>query len=175
MKSLIASALATALALATLPSHANTPDPAYEQTRDWVVATITESGGYTSDSAVVTYKEVSMDACQLRFTTLTTTPAGFADTASFTVSLDSLNNVLWGTANDPARSYVLFTTVRPISFSKQSAAAISSRQLRTIDTSTTVASLEFGRPGSDVAQTASHMRAALLRASSLCQVQLASN
>ena len=174
MKSLIGSALATALALATLPSHANTPDPAYEQTRDWVVATITESAGYTSDSAVVTYKDVSMDACQLRFTTLTTTPAGHTDTAAFTVSLDSLSHVLWGVASDPARGYVLFTTVRPISLSRQSAAPILNPQLPAIDTSTTVASLEFGRPGSDVAQTASHMRAALLHASSLCQVLLAS-
>ena len=174
MKSLFASALAVALALATLPSRANTPEPAYEQTRDWVVATITESAGYTSDSAVVTYKDVSMDACQLRFTTVTTTPAGYADAASFVVSLDSLNHVLWGVANDPARGYVLFTTVRPITFSRQSAAHVPTRQLRAIDTSTAVASLEFGRPGSDVAQTASHMRAALLRASSLCQVQLAS-
>jgi hypothetical protein len=174
MKSLIASALAAALTFATLPSLANTPDPAYEQTRDWVVATITESAGYTSDSAVVTYKDVSMDACQLRFTTLTTTLAGHTDTAAFTVSLDSLNHVLWGVASDPDRGYVLFTTVRPMSF-KQSAAPVSNHQLRAIDTSTTVASLEFGRPGSNFAQTASHMRAALLRASSLCQVQLASN
>src|SRR4029077_13495792 len=175
MKSLIASALATALAFATLPCLANTPDPAYEQTRDWVVANITDSAGYTSDSAVVTYKDVSMDACQLRFTTLTPTPAGHTDTAAFTVSLDSLNHVLWGVASDPARGYVLFTTVRPMSFSKQSAAPVSSHQLRAIDTSTTVASLEFGRPGSNFAQTASHMRAALLRASSRGQSQLASN
>jgi hypothetical protein len=174
MKSLFASVLAAALALATLPSRANTPDPAYEQTRDWVVATISESAGYTSDSAVVTYKDVSMDACQLRFTTVTTTPAGYPDAASFAVSLDSLNHVLWGVANDPARGYVLFTTVRPINFSRQTA-QVPTRQPRAIDTSTSVASLEFGRPGSDVAQTASHMRAALLRASSLCQVQLASN
>jgi len=175
MTSLIASALAAALALAALPSRANAPDPTYEQTRDWVVATISESAGYTSDSAVVTYKDVSMDACQLRFTTLTTTPAGYADTAAFIVSLDSLNHVLWGVANDPVRGYVLFTTVRPISLSRQSAAPAPNRQLPVIDTSTTVASLEFGRPGSDVAQTAGHMRAALLHASSLCQVQLASN
>jgi len=174
MKSLFASALAVALALATLPSRANTPDPAYEQTRNWVVATISESAGYTSDSAIVTYKDVSMDACQLRFTTVTTAPSGYADAASFVVSLDSLNNVLWGVANDPARGYVLFTTVRPINFSRQSAPSFPTRQLRAVDTSTSVASLEFGRPGSDVAQTASHMRAALLRASSLCQVQLAS-
>jgi hypothetical protein len=174
LKSLFASALAVALALATRPSRANTPDPAYEQTRHWVVATISESAGYTSDSAVVTYKDVSMDACQLRFTTVTTTPAGYADTATFAVSLDSLSNVLWGVANDPARGYVLFTTVRPISFSRQTA-QIPTRQLQATDTSTTVASLEFGRPGSDVAQTASHMRAALLRAASLCQIQLASN
>jgi hypothetical protein len=174
MKPLFASALAVALALATLPSRANTPDPAYEQTRDWVVASITQFAGYTSDSAAVTYKDVSMDACQLRFTTLTTTPAGYTDAATFDVSLDSLNSVLWGMANDPARGYVLFTTMRPISFSKQSAPRISSRQLRSITTSTTVAALEFGQPGSDVAQIASHMRAALLRASSLCQVQLAS-
>jgi|SRR5579863_1828913 len=173
MKSLFASALAVALALATLPSRANTPDPAYEQTRDWVVATISESAGYTSDSASVTYKDVSMDACQLRFTTVTTAPSGYADAASFVVSLDSLNNVLWGVANDPARGYVLFTTVRPINFSRQSA-QIPTRRPRAVDTSTSVASLEFGRPGSDLAQTASHMRAALLRASSLCQVQLAS-
>jgi len=169
MKFLLASAMAAALVLATLPSRANTPDPAYEQTRDWVVATISSSAGYTSDSAAVTYKDVSMDACQLRFTTVTTTPAGYADAASFVVSMDSLNNVLWGTANDPARGYVLFTTVRPMSFNRQTA------QIPAIDTSTTVASLEFGRAGSDAARTASHMRAALLRVSSLCQVQLASN
>src|SRR6202790_5791855 len=94
MKPMIASVLAIVLASAVPVSHANAPDPAYDQTRDWVVATIIESAGYTTDSAVVTYKDVSMDACQLRFTTLTTTPAGYTDTAAFTVSLDSLNHVL---------------------------------------------------------------------------------
>jgi len=174
MKALIASALAVTLALGTLPSRAHTPDPAYDQTRDWVVATISESAGYASDSAAVIYKDVSMDACQLRFTTLTTTSSGDTDTAIFAVSLDSLNNVLWGVANDPARSYVLFTTVRPINFSQETAPRIFDRQPRTITASTAVAALEFGHPGSDVAETASHMRAALLRASSLCRVQLAS-
>jgi len=174
MRSLIASALAVILVLAALPSHANAPDPAYDQTRDWVVATITESAGYTVDSAAVTYKDVSMDSCQLRFTTLTTTSGGYTDTATFSISLDSLNSVLWGAANEPARGYVLFTTVTAISFSKQNVARITDRQPQTMTTSTNVAALEFGRPGSDGAETAKHMRAALLRASSLCRVQLAS-
>jgi hypothetical protein len=174
MKSLIASALAVVLAVAALPSHANAPDPAYDQTRDWVVATITETAGYAADSAVVTYKDVSMDGCLLRFTTLMTTPEGDSDAATFAVSLDSVNSILWGAANDPARGYVVFTTATPISFSEQTAARIFDRQPRTVRTSTTVAALEFGRPGSDVAQTARHMRAALLRASGLCKIQFAS-
>ena len=174
MKSLIACALAMILFLAALPSRANAPDPAYEQTRDWVVATITESAGYTIDSAAMTYRDVSMDSCQLRFTTLTTASSGYTDTATFSISLDSLNSVLWGAANEPARGYVLFTTVTAISFSKQNVARITDRQPQTMTTSTNVAALEFGRPGSDGAETAKHMRAALLRASSLCRVQLAS-
>jgi hypothetical protein len=172
MKPMIASVLAMVLASAVPVSHANAPDPAYDQTRDWVVATIMESAGYTADSAVVAYKDVSMDACQLRFTTLTATPAS-TDTASFVVSLDSVNSVLWGQGNDPARGYVLFTTTTPIHFSKQNAAHIYGHQTQTTSASTTVAALEFGKPNSDGAETASHMRAALLRASSLCKVQLA--
>lgn len=173
MKAILASALAVILALAALPSHAKAPDPTYDQTRDWVVATIADSAGYTADSAVVTYKDVTMDSCQLRFTTMTTTRTGDTDSASFTVSLDSLNTVLWGAANEPARGYVLFTTATPISFSKQTVARFTARQPQATTTLTSVAALEFGRPGFDGAETASHMRAALLHASNLCKVQLA--
>lgn len=173
MKPMIASVLALVLAFAIPVSQANAPDPAYDQTRDWVVATITESAGYTADSAVVTYKDVSMDACQLRFTTVTATPVAPSESATFVVSLDSVNSVLWGQANDPARGYVLFTTTTPIRFSKQNAGYISSRQFQITNASTTVGALEFGKPNSDVGETASHMRAALLRASSLCKIQVA--
>jgi hypothetical protein len=172
MKPRIASVLAMVLAFAVPASHANAPDPAYEQTRDWVVATISEYAGYAADSAVITYKDVSMDACQLRFTTVTATPAT-TDSATFVVSLDSVNSVLWGQANDPVRGYVLFTTTRPIRFSKENAGYMSNRQFQIANASTAVAALEFGKPNSDVGETASHMRAALLRASNLCKVQLA--
>ena len=172
MKSMVACVLALVLVYAVPASPANAPDPAYDQTRDWVVATIAESAGYAADSAVVTYKDVSMDACQLRFTTVTATPAS-TDNATFVVFLDSVNSVLWGQENDPARGYVLFTTTTPIRFSKQNAGYISSRQFQITNASTTVGALEFGKPNSDGAETASHMRAALLRASNLCKMQLA--
>lgn len=171
MRPTSACALALLLIFAALPSHAN-PDPAYDQTRDWVVTTITESAGYTSDSTVLAYKDVSMDACQLRFSTVTTTSAGYTETATFPVSLDSLNNVLWGSAPDPLRGYVVFTTATPITLSRQTSRASGLRPSPAL--STTVAALEFGKSASDAAETAKLMRAALLRASSLCRVQIAS-
>ena len=173
MKTLVACVLAVILACAVPPSYANAPDPGYEQTRDWVVATIAESAGYTADSAVVSYKDVSMDACQLRFSTLTTTASGWTETATFSVSLDSVNTVLWGATNDSVRGYVLFTTTTPISFSKQNATDIFGRQAFATRALTTVAAIEFGKANSDPAETASQMRAALLRASNLCKIQLA--
>jgi hypothetical protein len=173
MKALIATALALILALAALPSGANAPDPTYDQTRDWVVATISESAGYTRDATVVAYKDVSMDGCQLRFTTSTSTPAGYVDTESFIVSLDSVKNVLWGTVNNPSQGYVLFTTTVPIRFNKQRDWRALDRQPQTTNAATTVAALEFGKPGADSGEVASHMYAALLHAADLCKVQVA--
>ena len=45
MKQLISAALSVILTLAALPSHANAPEPTFDQTRDWVVTTIAESAG----------------------------------------------------------------------------------------------------------------------------------
>ncbi|HXN53155.1 MAG TPA: hypothetical protein VN943_14580 [Candidatus Acidoferrum sp.] len=173
MKRPSAAALAAILIVAALPSSANAPEPTYDQTRDWVVATLTESAGYTRDATVVTYKDVSMDACQLRFTTFTSTPTGYTDTDTFSVSLDSVKDVLWGTISGPPRGYVLFTTATPISFNKQRVWRAFDRQPQTTTTFTTIAALEFGKPGADYASMASHMKTALLHAADLCKVQLA--
>jgi hypothetical protein len=40
---------------------------------------------------------------------------------------------------------------------------------QTINAATTIAYLEFGKPGSDYADLASRMRAAILQAADLCQ------
>jgi hypothetical protein len=88
MKQLISAALSVILTLAALPAFANAPEPTLDQTRDWVIATISASAGYTHDATAVTYKDVSMDGCQLRFTTLTSTPTGYTDTETSIVSLD---------------------------------------------------------------------------------------
>jgi hypothetical protein len=173
MKPLTTAALAMILTLATLPSHANAPEPTYDQTRDWVVTTITSSAGYTHDATVVTYKDVSMDGCQLRFTTFTSTPEGYTDTDTFSVSLESVRRVLWGTVSDPPRGYVLFTTAAPITFDKQRVWRALDRQPQTTTAPTTVGALEFGKPGADYANMASRMKTALLHAADLCKVQLA--
>jgi hypothetical protein len=161
------------LILAALPLHANAPEPSFDQTRDWVVTTIAESGGYTHASTAVAYKDVSMDGCQLRFTTLTSTPTGYTDTETFTVSLDSVKRIIWGTASNPPRGYVIFTAATPISLNRQRVWRVLDRQPQTTNASTTVAYLEFGKPGANHAALASHMKAAILDAADLCKVQLA--
>jgi hypothetical protein len=173
MKQLISAALSVILTLAALPSYANTPEPTFDQTRDWVVTTIAESAGYTHDATAITYKDVSMDGCQLRFTTLTSTTTGYTDTETSTVSLDSVKTIVWGTAFNPPRGYVIFTAAAPISLSRQRVWRALDRQPQTINASTAVAYLEFGKPGADYAGLASHMKAALLHAADLCKVQVA--
>jgi hypothetical protein len=168
MKSFVSVALASILTLATLSSYANPPQPSYDQTRDWVVATISESAGYTDDATTVTYKAVSMDGCRLRFTT-STSFSGYTDTDTFTVPLNSINNILWGTASNPRRGYVIFTAQDPINFNRQRVSLFSSREAQTMNAATTIAYLEFGKPGSDYAGLASRMRAAILQAADLCQ------
>jgi hypothetical protein len=173
MKQLISAALSAILTLAALPSHANAPEPTFDQTRDWVVTTIAASAGYTHAATAVTYKDVSMDGCQLRFTTLTSAPTGYTDTDTFTVSLDSVKSIIWGTATNPPRGYVIFTAATPISLNRQRVWRVLDRQPQTTTASTTIAYLEFGKPGADYADLASHMKAAILNAADLCKVQLA--
>jgi|GraSoi2013_100cm_1033763.scaffolds.fasta_scaffold01717_2 hypothetical protein len=173
MKQLISAALSVILTLAALPSYANTPEPTFDQTRDWVVATIAESAGYTHDATAVTYKDVSMEGCQLRFTTFTTTPTGYSDAETTTFSLDSVKTIIWGTASNPLRGYVIFTAAAPISLNRQRVWRVLDRQPQTINASTTIAYLEFGKPGADYAGLASHMKAAILHAADLCKVQVA--
>src|SRR5258708_18868392 len=115
MRHLMSAALSVIVTLAALPSYANAPEPTFDQTRDWVVTTIAETAGYTHDATAVTYKDVSMDGCQLRFTTFTTTPTGYTDAETSTVSLDSVKTIIWGTASNPPRGYVIFTAAAPIS------------------------------------------------------------
>ena len=174
MKPFVSVVLVLILTLATLSSssYANAPQPSYDQTRDWVVATISESAGYTDNATTVTYKAVSMEGCQLRFTT-STSSMGYTDTDTFTVPLNSVNNVLWGTASNPRRGYVIFTAQTPISFNRQRDSRFFDRQPQTINAATTIAYLEFGKPGADYADLARHMRAAILQAADLCAVQLA--
>jgi hypothetical protein len=172
MKPFVSLVLALILTFATLSSYANAPEPGYDQTRDWVVATISDSAGYTDDATTVTYKGVSMDGCQLRFTT-STSYAGYTDTDTFTVPLNSVNNILWGTASNPRRGYVIFTAQAPISFDRQRISRLFDREAQTISAATTIAYLEFGKPGSDHAELARHMRAAILQAADFCEVQLA--
>jgi hypothetical protein len=173
MKQIISVALSVILTLAALPSYANAPEPTFDQTRDWVVTTIAESAGYTHDATAITYKDVSMNGCQLRFTTLTSTPTGYTDTETSTVSLDSVKTIVWGTAFNPPRGYVIFTAAAPISLNRQRVWRALDRQPQTTNASTAVAYLEFGKPGADYAGLASHMKAAILQASDLCKVQVA--
>jgi hypothetical protein len=173
MKQLISAALSVILSLAALPSYANAPEPTFDQTRDWVVATIAESAGYTHGTTAVTYKDVSMEGCQLRFTTLTSTPTGYTETETSTVSLDSVKTIIWGTGFNPPRGYVIFTAAAPISLNRQRVWRVLDRQPQTINASTTIAYLEFGKPGADYAGLARHMKAAILHAADLCKVQMA--
>jgi hypothetical protein len=114
-----------------------------------------------------------MDGCQLRFTTLTSTPTGYTDAETSTVSLDSVKTIIWGTASNPPRGYVIFTATAPISLNRQRVWRVLDRQPQTINASTTIAYLEFGKPGADYAALASHMKAAILHAADLCKVQMA--
>jgi hypothetical protein len=171
MKSLPAIA-AVIVGLVASPLFANTPEPTYDQTRDWIVSTISESAGYTRDATTVTYKDVSMDGCQLRFTT-STSSAGYIDTDTFNVSLDSVKSIIWGTASNPQRGYVIFTAATPISFDRQRVWRVLDRQTQNTNAATTIAYLEFGKPGIDYSDVASRMKAAILHAADLCKVQLA--
>jgi hypothetical protein len=172
MRSLIPATVAVIAAMVALPSHANAPDPTYDQTRDWVVATISESAGYTHGATTVTYKDVSMDGCQLRFTTATAA-AAYTESDTLTVPLHSVKSIIWGTASDPLRGYVLFTVQAPISFNRQLISRVVDAQVQNTQAATTIAYIEFGKPGADYADLASHMRAAILRAADLCEVRLA--
>lgn len=172
MKSFVLVVAAVIASVVALPSFANAPEPTYDQTRDWIVATIGDSAGYTRDATTVTYKDVSMEGCQLRFTTATSA-AGYTDTDTFTVSLDAVKSIIWGTASNPQRGYVLFTAATPISFDRQRVWRALNRQPQTTNAATTIAYLEFGKPGVDYSDLASHMKAAMLRAADLCKVQLA--
>jgi hypothetical protein len=172
MKSLIPAIVAVSVGLVALPSYANAPDPTYDQTRDWVVATISESAGYTRGATTVTYKDVSMDGCQLRFTTATSA-AGYSESDTLTVPLNSVKSILWGTASDPLRGYVLFTVQAPISFNRQLISRVVDGQVQNTNAATTIAYIEFGKPGANYADLASHMKAAILRAADLCEIRLA--
>lgn len=172
MKSFISAIAAVIVGLVALPSYANAPDPTYNQTRDWIVATISESAGYTRDATTVAYKDVSMEGCQLRFTT-STSAAGYTESDTFIVPLDSVKSIIWGTASNPMRGYVIFTAEAPISFKRQLIRQVIDGQVKTTNAATRIVYLEFGKPGADYADLASHMRTALLRAADLCQVRLA--
>jgi hypothetical protein len=78
-----------------------------------------------------------------------------------------------GTASNPPRGYVIFTAATPISLNGQRVWRVLDRQPQTTNASTTVAYLEFGKPGANHAALASHMKAAILDAADLCKVQLA--
>jgi hypothetical protein len=172
MKSFIPAILAVMVGLMALPSYANAPDPTYDQTRDWVVSTISESAGYTRGATTVTYKDVSMDACQLRFTTATSA-AGYTETDTLTVPLNSVKSIIWGTASDPLRGYVIFTMDAPIGINRQLISRVVESQVRDTHAATTIAYIEFGKPGANYADLASHMRAAILLAADLCATRLA--
>lgn len=175
MKPLICGVLGVALTLAVSPSQAGAPEPTYEQTREWIVATLNNYAGYSGANAALSYRNVSMEGCQLRFTTLTETREGYTDTDTFTVALDSVKSVLWGTVSNPPRGYVLFTTESAITFSKQRVSSLIGHQPESSNGATRVAAIEFGKPGGDYADLASHMKSAILRAASLCKVQIAAN
>jgi hypothetical protein len=175
MKPLICAVLGVALTLSVSPSQAGAPEPTYQQTRDWIVATLNNSAGYSEAKAAVSYKNVSMEGCQLRFTTLTETHEGYTDTDTFTVPLDSVKSVLWGTVNNPPRGYVLFTTESAITFSKQRVSRLIGHAPESSNGATRVGAIEFGRPGGDYAELASQMKSAIVRAASLCKVQIAAN
>src|SRR5258708_30714698 len=150
-----------------LAAYVNAPEPTFDQSRDWVVATIAESAGYTHDATAVTYKDVSMEGCQLRFTTFTTTPTGYSDAETTTFSLDSVKTIIWGTASNPLRGYVIFTAAAPISLNRQTVGLVLDRQPQTINASTTIAYLEFGKPGAVYPGLASHLKAAIFHTADL--------
>jgi hypothetical protein len=173
MKPLIATVLAMFVALAAAPSPAQAPEPTYDQTRDWVVRTLNDFTGYTRGNTVITYRDISMDSCRLRYTVSSVTGAFYTDTDTFSVSLDSVKSVLWGTVNDPPRAYVLFTTASPITFNKRRVWTRPDRQAESINSPTTIGALEFGKRGDNYAEIARKMNVALLHAADLCKVQLA--
>ena len=172
MRSLVPALLAVISGLVALPSQANAPDPTYDQTRDWVVTTIGESAGYTRGQTTVTYKDVSMDGCRLNFTTATSADA-YTETDALTVPLSAIKSVIWGTARDPQRGYVLFTAEAPINFNRQLIPHVIDAKVQNTHAATTIAYIEFGKPGTNYADLASHMRAAILLATDLCQVRVA--
>lgn len=175
MRPLIPLVLAFVLNLAAFPSQANTPEITLQQTRDWIVATLTNFAGYTGKDGDVVYKDISMEGCQLRFATVRTNREGLSELDTFAISVDSIRNVLWGTVSDPPRGYVLFTTAAPMHFTKERAGILVEHPTPVSTAATTVAGLEFGKPGTDFAEVASHMKTAILHAAGLCKVQLASN
>ncbi len=174
MRRFIPATVAVIVGLVALPSYANAPDPTYDQTRDWIVATISESAGYSRGATTVTYKDVSMDGCQLRFTTATSA-AGYTESDTLTVPLSSVKTIIWGTASDPLRGYVLFTAGAPISFNRRLISRVVDGQVQNTQAATTIAYIEFGKPGANHADLASHMRAAILHAADLCELRLAAN
>jgi hypothetical protein len=172
MKPFIPAVVAVIVGLMALTSYANAPDPTYDQTRDWVVSTISEFAGYTRGATTVTYKDVSMDACQLRFTTATSA-AAFSENDTLTVPLDSVKSIIWGTASDPQRGYVLFTVETPISFNRQLISRAIEGRVQDTHAATTVAYIEFGRPGANYSDLASRMNAAIHRVADLCATRQA--
>jgi len=173
MKPLVAAAVGMLIALAAAPSPARAPEPTYDQTRDWVVRTLNDFTGYSRGDTAISYRDISMDSCQLRYTISSVTGATYTDTDTFSVSLDSVKDVLWGTVNDPPRAYVIFTTATPITFNKRRVWTRPDHQSQSTTSPTTIGGLEFGKPGDNYADIASKMKVALVHAADLCKVQLA--
>ncbi|HXM95744.1 MAG TPA: hypothetical protein VOA64_16080 [Candidatus Dormibacteraeota bacterium] len=171
MQALVRILLAAMLAFSALPSDAQAPEETYEQTRDWIVKKLNGFAGYTRDDAVVTYKDVSMDDCQLRFTTLTAVGRNYADTDTFTIPLNSLKSAQWGTLNKPDRGYVVFLTTTPISLRHERTWFSVHRKPEKFDTSTTIGSVELGQPGVDFSEIANQMKKEIVHAAEMCKVQ----
>jgi hypothetical protein len=137
-----------------------------------VVKNLIAFGGYTREDTVVSYKDVSMDGCQLRYTTFTAVGARYTDSDSFAVPLDSLDNLQWGTLNRPTRGYVMWTVKAPISFSHQRTWLSIEHKPETYKATTTFGYLELGQPAADQSDIARQMKMSIVHAADICKAEI---
>jgi hypothetical protein len=167
---IISAALATLVGVTFTPVQAQAPEATYAQTRDWVTKRLVNFAGYQRADATITYKDISMDGCQLRFTT-TTSSAAFTDYDTFNLSLASITTTHWGVLRDPSRAYVVFNTSTPVNFSHRRIWRSASLKGESYNINTSIAALELGQPGADYSDMAKQLKTAIVHAAELCRIQ----